>query len=192
MPSQPDPDILKEAKERAKKGRRTEIWVRAKEKKPWIQIQVTPPFEVPVGINALRITTKISGKVEEGMWMGIGISLVDLERRLSRDFSIESHFHYSDPEPGHLQEQIIGGLESGRYVLRIDPRWTTTKETSREKPPSVTLKVFALRPSWLSTSFGYWLCICGWVLILLPLIWEWGRKRSFEKKRWSESYIHET
>lgn len=138
---------------------------------------VSPVFEL--GDGAGRAVVLDTSSNVTGNWLALGLQLTNVDNgrawKLDREIGFKK---INDINVGDSRDMAeITNVPGGRYTLSIESRTAGQQWAS-----DVTGRVKVYRePNGVSN----WVLMAGY-LLLFPLV-AWGRKRSFETKRWAES-----
>jgi hypothetical protein len=152
---------------------------------PSVQVSYTPPFQVPSGAEALKVA--MTSDLGHG-WLGVAFALIDQSTGVMTEFTLEEervHAAGSAQGRGATSQAVLGNLQPGTYVLRIDPRWARKSGSLGETTaPAANLRVSTTNPE---DNAGC--CCIAMCLILLPIPFSFLRKRLFESRRWRNSNL---
>lgn len=138
---------------------------------------VSPVFEL--GDGAGRAVVLDTQSNVTGNWLALGLQLTNVDNgrawKLDREIGFKKINDISVGDSRDVAE--INNVPGGRYTLSIE-----SKTPGSQWASDVTGRVKVYRePNGVSN----WVLMAGY-LLLFPLV-AWGRKRSFESKRWAES-----
>jgi hypothetical protein len=138
--------------------------------------KVTEPFELKgrrsnVGI---RLSTNL-----DNAWAHFSLALINEETGKALDFGrmVSCYSGYDDgpwTEGSQNDKTYLGGVPSGRYILRIEP------ESDPGRTFTYGVQVWRDVPRWSL----FWLAL---LLLGLPAVAQWIRWNRFESRRWEES-----
>ncbi len=142
---------------------------------------VSPVFDL--GGGAGRAVVLDTSSNVTGNWLALGLQLTNVDSGRAWQLNREIGFKkINDINVGDSRDMAeIQNVPGGRYTLSVD-----SKTAGAQWASDVTGRVKVYRePGGVSN----WVLMSGY-LLLFPLV-AWGRKRSFETKRWAESdYAH--
>ncbi|MFN0172401.1 MAG: DUF4178 domain-containing protein [Bryobacteraceae bacterium] len=139
---------------------------------------VTPVFPLegrPSNVE-LSIRTDLANN-----WAYFGLALIDENTGTALDFGREVSYYFGRDSDGSWTEGSAGdtvyipSVPAGRYYLRIEPEMAPGAS-------SMTYEINLRRD--VPRASLYWV---GLVLLLVPPVWVWIRRWSFERGRWQES-----
>ncbi|MFA6319079.1 MAG: DUF4178 domain-containing protein, partial [Elusimicrobiota bacterium] len=136
----------------------------------------TLPFEITGRASNVRVRTRTD---LDNKWAFFAMALINAETDEALDFGREvGYYHGVDggeawSEGGRSDTVYLPSVKPGTYYLRVEPETDAsgiayTIELTRDVP----------RVSYL---------FYAWLLLTLPFLWVWWRRRSFESSRWQES-----
>lgn len=137
---------------------------------------VTEAFEL--GGHASNVEVAVNALLNN-QWAYLSMALINADTDTALDFGREISFYSGSDSDGAWSEgspsdtAILPRVPPGRYYLRIEPETDTGAF-----PYSVRVRRDVPQPSLAATAL---------VLLALPMLWVWWRRRVFEHQRWLES-----
>ncbi len=191
MPPLPDPDMQAIGAKRDEDAKRkgdpgappASPSVQPKRNDPrYAAVSVTPPFTIPKGSPG--ITVSLQTRDTQYAWVGAAVGLISQTSGETREFTLEVDRWRRSGGIGSDTRTLIG-LEPGPYVLRVETRWAASSERAAASsgPIRASISVDALAAQDPSGTCFF----CVLIFAFVPLILDWGRQSSFEKKRWENS-----
>jgi len=145
---------------------------------------ITPAFAVPDGVTAVDVRYEVSGP---GSWVGLNSALIDMTRGQGQQWTDNvGDFHSMAMTTGSASA-TLAGLQPGPHTLRVAPHWAR-EACPPGFPPALSVTVITHHEH---RSMGGSVCCCGsaTLLLTLPLLIAFVRRRSFEGRRWQNSSL---
>lgn len=150
---------------------------------PWQgAIAFSTPFHLQRGRNvAIEMRSEVSNS-----WSIAGGELIRTDSDEVRPFYLETSYYFgvddgeSWSEGSQEATAYIGDIQTGEYVLRAELGWEPDKPRPEMK---FTVTSGVPRMVHLLTTLTF---------LLVPLVFIWMRRNSFEKKRWEESDVEQS
>jgi hypothetical protein len=144
-------------------------------------VTLSPPFELSGGPQAVEIAANAA--VEQA-WIGLDVALINDESGESEAVGFElSHYQGNDSggawtEGSRSGSAVIGSVQSGRYLLRVEPEWQREGNGVLPSNASVIVSrgVLVKDPLYIVITL-----IVFWPIALVVL------HHRFETRRWAES-----
>jgi hypothetical protein len=136
---------------------------------------ITPEF--PLDGRTANLQVRIETDLNQA-WTYFNLALINVETGQAWDWGRE--LSYYDREGNRTDTSTLGRVPAGRYYLRIEPEWTSTRGEGTPPPVHYTLSLRRDVP-------GNWIYAIAILLALVPAAVQSLRSWHFEVARWEES-----
>jgi len=146
---------------------------------------VTPVFDLKGGETNVEVEIKTDMQND---WMYLGLALINEQTGTAYDFGKEVSYYTGSDSDGNWTEGdradsvSIGGVQGGKYYLRIEPEMEKTLGTGVFNAKRVNYEIKLRRD--VAVIWPYFVV---WPFLLIPPLWAMIRRYGFESKRWAES-----